>query len=46
LTFIYFTHTPKHMARKEVRQETPSQTTPISKVSENETAIEVRTAGR
>ena len=31
LTFIYLTHTPKQMARKEVRQETPSQTAPAPK---------------
>ena len=46
LTFIYLTHTPKHMARKEVRQETPSQAAPAPKVSENKTSIEVHTAGR
>ena len=45
-TFIYLTHTPKHMARKEVRQETPSQTAPAPKVSENKTSIEVHPAGR
>jgi hypothetical protein len=46
LTFIYLTRTPKRMARKEVRQEPPSQTGPALKVSEDKTSIEAHPAGR
>ncbi len=46
LTFVYFTPAQKHTGHKEAHQNTASQTTPATKVSENKTSIAVHAAGR
>ncbi len=46
VTFSYLTPTQKHMGHKEARQKTVPQTAPASQVSENNTSIEVHSAGR
>jgi hypothetical protein len=45
-TFVYLTHTQKHMGHKEAHQKTVPQTAPPSQASENRTSIAVQAAGR
>jgi hypothetical protein len=46
VTFVYLKPTQKRMGHKEARQKTVPQIAPVLQGSENETSIEVHTAGR
>ena len=46
VTFTYWTPTPKHLGRKEARQQTAPQAAPASQASETHTSIEIHAAGR